>query len=550
MNEENNSINQENTVLEPQKNEENKKNKKNNLIWIIILFIILIAVAVAGFFLLTKKDNKQDTNKIKKDSKDVYSEYRLSGNDLENFDLYFLKLENTEKNKVYSPLSIKYALEMLAEGADGNSKKQLDAIIGDYEAKIYPNNEHMSFANAMFIRNEMKEEIKEEYTNVLKSKYNAEVIYDGFNDATTVNNWIKEKTFHLIDKITEDEKIKDMNFILTNALAIDMNWNNQIQCASGSDVPCTMYGVRYRHEKYKTDSEFSEHVDYLYEDDQFYQSTFNGKDKTKSANIKASFNRYDAVKEIGEDNIRKIVGEEYQKWLASEEGKQGIANGYAEPDVNKYLDKFIEELNENYKKEATSSDFLIYDDENVKAFAKDLKEYDGTTLQYVGIMPKKDKLQDYVKNVKAEDLNKVIQNLKELKQENFKDGVVTLINGYIPFFKYDYELNFIEDLQKLGIEDIFDVNKADLSKMLKSSKQYINEASHKAKIEFSNDGIKAGAATSMGGAGATSGGFNYLFEIPVEEIDMTFDNPYMYIIRDKKTGEVWFTGTVYEPITK
>ena len=205
---------------------------------------------------------------------------------------------------------------------------------------------------------------------------------------------------------------------------------------------------------------------------------------------------------------------------------------------------------EIYQTSSTSSDFLIYDDENVKAFAKDLKEYDGTTLQYVGIMPKKDKLQDYVKNVKAEDLNKVIQNLKELKQENFKDGVVTLINGYIPFFKYDYELNFIEDLQKLGIEDIFDVNKADLSKMLKSSKQYINEASHKAKIEFSNDGIKAGAATSMGGAGATSGGFNYLFEIPVEEIDMTFDNPYMYIIRDKKTGEVWFTGTVYEPITK
>ena len=33
----------------------------------------------------------------------------------------------------------------------------------------------------------------------------------------------------------------------------------------------------------------------------------------------------------------------------------------------------------------------------------------------------------------------------------------------------------------------------------------------------------------------------------VEEIDITFDQPFLYVIRDKDTGEVWFTGTVYEP---
>ena len=54
----------------------------------------------------------------------------------------------------------------------------------------------------------------------------------------------------------------------------------------------------------------------------------------------------------------------------------------------------------------------------------------------------------------------------------------------------------------------------------------------------------------MSGAGSTSGGFDYFFEVPVEEIDLTFDKPYMFLIRDKATGEVWFTGTVYEPITK
>ena len=43
-------------------------------------------------------------------------------------------------------------------------------------------------------------------------------------------------------------------------------------------------------------------------------------------------------------------------------------------------------------------------------------------------------------------------------------------------------------------------------------------------------------------------GFDYKFDVPVEKIDLTFANPYMFIIRDKDTGEVWFTGTVYEPV--
>ena len=43
------------------------------------------------------------------------------------------------------------------------------------------------------------------------------------------------------------------------------------------------------------------------------------------------------------------------------------------------------------------------------------------------------------------------------------------------------------------------------------------------------------------------GGFEYLYEVPVEHIDLTFDSPYLFLIRDVDTGEVWFTGTVYEP---
>ena len=113
-----------------------------------------------------------------------------------------------------------------------------------------------------------------------------------------------------------------------------------------------------------------------------------------------------------------------------------------------------------------------------------------------------------------------------------------------------YELKLKEDLPKLGIVDIFDAEKANLDGIAEKAGVFIDTAVHKANIDFSNDGIKAAAATAMGGVGAAGGGFDYLFDVPVEEIDMTFDKPYMFLIRDKNTGEVWFTGTVYEPTEK
>ena len=55
----------------------------------------------------------------------------------------------------------------------------------------------------------------------------------------------------------------------------------------------------------------------------------------------------------------------------------------------------------------------------------------------------------------------------------------------------------------------------------------------------------------MSGYGATTGpAFEHLFKVPVKDIDISFNKPYMYLIRDKATGEVWFAGTVYEGITK
>lgn len=128
-------------------------------------------------------------------------------------------------------------------------------------------------------------------------------------------------------------------------------------------------------------------------------------------------------------------------------------------------------------------------------------------------------------------------------------GKVYKIIGIIPLFKFNYELDLINDLEKLGIHDVFDPKKADLSNLSKE-KTHIGKASHKANIEFSNQGIKASSLTTNGGLGSASCGYEYEYDVPVETIDMTFDQPYLFSIRDKTTGEVWFSGKVYQPTVK
>ncbi len=523
-------------VNNEQNSNKNAKKNNNSVIIILVVIILIILIAVCTFLFMDKnnksKEDKKDSGEISTPLKK--SEYRITGNSLEKFDLYFLQLENKKVNKIYSPLSIKYALEMLEEGTSGSSKEQISNIIGEYDATKYVNNKNMSFANAIFINETYKNSIKNEYIDILSNKYNAEVVFDKFRTVDNVNSWISDKTLKLINN-TLDDASDDTKFILVNALGIDMEWENKFLLMPGSGV-----SHNARHEKFSWHGPAN-----------VSSNKFDNTQKVSGMKVVASINNYDIVNVLGEDKIRETVGSEYRKYLADQKNyalenelKGDSSEENVNKVVNKYLDEYIKEINMNYKYVSSSTDFSIYVDDEIKAFAKDLKEYNGITLQYVGIMPNNMELEEFID---IDRVNKVISNLKELKSENFKEGVVTKIIGFIPKFKFDYELDLQGDLEKLGVTDIFDASKANLTG-ISSEKMVIEKALHKANIEFTQDGIKAAAVTAMSGAGA-GGPFDYLYEVPVEEIDLTFDKPYMFLIRDKKTGEVWFTGTVYEPLS-
>ncbi len=497
--------------------------------------VVTVGLIVFGVLFFTNhnvlSNNTNKTNEVEVDISKYLSEYTMKGNGLEEFDLYFMKLNNDGKNKVYSPLSIKYALEMLSEGAKGDTKAQIDAILGDYKAGKYFNNENISFANAMFINESVKNDVNKEYTKNLMDKFNAEVIYDSFKDAKKINNWVSEKTLKLIGDLLTDDAVRDKLYFLVNALAIDMEWTNRI-------------------------AEDGIWVDYANEDYSFFMGPynsgydetmikFNGKKEVPMLHFASVFNNYDIVKALGEDYIKETLKKAYAEYKKTNEYDPDV-----EPEElsEEYFKDYIKALNNNYHRSANSTEYMFYVDDNLKVIAKDLKKYGSTQLQYVQIMPTKENLDKYIEKMTAEDLNKIINNLKETKNETFKEGVITEINGYIAPFKMDYELDLTSNLNTLGVKNIFDFDKADLSGIMNGT-HAISDVLHKATIELTNDGIKAAAATAIGGLGDDISGFRYAFEVPVEKIDLTFDKPFIYLIRDKVTGEIWFAGSTYEIIS-
>jgi len=180
-----------------------------------------------------------------------------------------------------------------------------------------------------------------------------------------------------------------------------------------------------------------------------------------------------------------------------------------------------------------------FEDSNITVLNLDLKKYNSTQLEFMAIMPKKEKLSDYIENVTMEQINEIYKNINY--SSNVKDGVY----AYIPRFKYDYDLSLKDDLEQLGIKTAFNKANADFSKIAdyKESGQffYVSEAIHKALIDFREKGTKAAAVTVIGMTAAKA--------LPEKTypVYIYIDRPFMYLIKDKNTNDVWFVGTVYEP---
>lgn len=188
----------------------------------------------------------------------------------------------------------------------------------------------------------------------------------------------------------------------------------------------------------------------------------------------------------------------------------------------------------------SSDDVTYFENGNAKGIIKKYKAYGNTELEFIGILPNND-INEYINTFNQNELNSLLEN-KKVPSDKLK------IIYSLPKFKYDYSyLNFKKDLISLGITDAFSEDFADFGNMIDKNSDlrlYVNTAIHKTHIDLDENGTKAAAVTFFGLDKATA-----LFE-EKEEIKIDFNKPFFYIIKDKNSNNIWFFGTVYNPIQK
>ncbi len=106
----------------------------------------------------------------------------------------------------------------------------------------------------------------------------------------------------------------------------------------------------------------------------------------------------------------------------------------------------------------------------------------------------------------------------------------------IPQFDLKAQYKLTDALKTLGMTDIFDRDKADLSALSNSESIYIADVTQDAFVKINSKGAKAGAATVIkGNATATP---------PQKVTELKFDRPFVFVIYDNESGIPVFTGIV------
>lgn len=156
-----------------------------------------------------------------------------------NFETVLNESMPTDKNYMFSPLSIKMALALAVNGADGQTEQEILSILGESDTNslnekmeniiaVYENANgfDINIANATFLNTSRNPfDFSAEYKNKLAEIYYAEAKQVNSADAVqVVNGWVKEKTNGKIDSL-----ISNSNFeaILTNAVYFKAEWQNK-----------------------------------------------------------------------------------------------------------------------------------------------------------------------------------------------------------------------------------------------------------------------------------------------------------------------------------
>jgi len=157
--------------------------------------------------------------------------------------------------------------------------------------------------------------------------------------------------------------------------------------------------------------------------------------------------------------------------------------------------------------------------------------YAGKVLSMVVLLPREvGGLEQLERQLTAQGLE---QWLAELDKRHAQD-----VRLFLPRFKMETDYGLVPAFRALGMTDAFIAGKADFSGMgWPKGKLWISQIKHKAYVEVNEEGTEAAAATAVA------------METLAMRPSPVFraDHPFLFLIRDSKTGSILFMGRLTDP---
>ena len=165
--------------------------------------------------------------------------------------------ESADKDLLVSPLSVSQAIAMATNGAKGQTREEMEKLLGDtldidalnqyyydYTSKLASTDKaKLHLANSLWIRNdEGRIQVPEAFLQTTNDYYGAEAYKAPFDDSTVedVNSWVNENTFEMIPEIIKEIQ-PGWIMMLINALAFDAEWASTYSTFEISDATFHAY---------------------------------------------------------------------------------------------------------------------------------------------------------------------------------------------------------------------------------------------------------------------------------------------------------------------
>lgn len=154
--------------------------------------------------------------------------------------------------------------------------------------------------------------------------------------------------------------------------------------------------------------------------------------------------------------------------------------------------------------------------------------YQGGTAAMDIIVPNEGKFSEFESTLDAKELNEIIASMQP-------SGAIDLA---LPKFSFTTDFNLSEHLIAMGMPDAFNGN-ADFSGMTGERGLFIDAVLHKAFVAVDEKGTEAAAATAV---------IMVESAMPMSDISLVIDRPFLFVIRDLPSGQILFIGRVLNPL--